>query len=187
MKYCTEIPSFSLQWPPPPTRKVFNLAMVEQRVLQYGPNEEIVRLLLKGDVNEVMSHTNEVTLEQVSNSLCANRYHDKPRKFIIIEGAPGAGKSTLAWHLCQKWEARQLFKEFEIVLFVQLRDPTIHSAETLDDLFPGETSMKSKVVSTIQQRHGHQVLLIFDSWDEFPFSLPLSQRSSANLKIFLCS
>lgn len=167
MKYRTEIPSFSLQWPPPPTRKVFNLAMIEQKVLQYGPNEEIVRLLLKGDVTEVMSHTIEVTLEQISASLHTNR----SRNVIIIEGAPGAGKSTLAWHLCQKWETREVFKEFEIVLFVQLRDPAIHSAESLEDLFPGEKTTKSMIVSALKQRNGHQVLLVFDSWDEFPFRL----------------
>ena len=171
MKYTTEIPSFSLQWPPPPTHKVFNLAMIGQKVLQYGPNEEIVRLLLKGDVTTVMSSSGEVTLEQISASLLTNRHHGRSRKVIIIEGAPGAGKSTLAWHLCQKWETRELFKEFEIVLFVQLRDPNIHSAESLEDIFPGEKSRKSKIVSALKQRNGHQALLVFDSWDEFPFRL----------------
>ena len=171
MKYTTEIPSFSLQWPPPPTHKVFNLAMIGQKVLQYGPNEEIVRLLLKGDVTTVMSSSGEVTLEQISASLLTNRHHGRSRKVVIIEGAPGAGKSTLAWHLCQKWETRELFKEFEIVLFVQLRDPNIHSAESLEDIFPGEKSRKSKIVSALKQRNGHQALLVFDSWDEFPFGL----------------
>ena len=111
MKYHTEIPSFCFQWPPPPTRKVFNLAMIEQRVFQYGPNEEIVRLLLKGDVTKVMSSTSEVTLKQISASLHTN---GEARNVIIIEGAPCAGKSILAWHFCQKWKAYELFEKLKI-------------------------------------------------------------------------
>ena len=100
-----EFPTFlTLQWPPPPTHKVFNLAMISQRVLQYGADEELVRLLQKGDVSSAVSSRNTVTLEQISDNL-----HSKRRRIILIEGAPGAGKSTLAWHLCNRWEAGELF------------------------------------------------------------------------------
>ena len=112
-KYRSGVPTFlTLQWPPPPTHKVFNLAMISQRVLQYGADEELVRLLQKGDVSSAVSSRNTVTLEQISDNL-----HSKRRRIILIEGAPGAGKSTLAWHLCNRWEAGELFREFEICPF----------------------------------------------------------------------
>ena len=45
-KYQSGVPTFlTFQWPPPPTHKVFNLAMISQRVLHYGHDEELVRLL----------------------------------------------------------------------------------------------------------------------------------------------
>ena len=162
-KYCSGVPTFlALQWPPPQTHKVFNLAMISQRVLQYGPDEELVRLLQKGDVKNAVSSRNTVTLEQISDNL-----HSKGRKIILIEGAPGAGKSTLAWHLCNRWEAGELFQEFEIVLFVQLREPAVQFAKCLEELLPTDAGMRSKVVSAIQYCGGHQILIVLDSWDEF--------------------
>ena len=32
--------------------------------------------------------------------------------------APGAGKSTLAWHICQKWESGELFQVFKVVVYI---------------------------------------------------------------------
>ena len=162
-KYQSGVPTFlTLQWPPPPTRKVFNLTMISQRVLHYGHDEELVRLLQRGKVKDAVSSRDRVTLEQISDSL-----HSKGRKVILIEGAPGAGKSTLAWHLCKRWEAGELFQEFETVLFVQLREPVIQSAQSFEDLLPTDSNMRSEVVSAIQYCRGHQVLIILDSWDEF--------------------
>ena len=167
-KYQSRVPSvLTLQWPPPPTLKVFNLAMISQRVLRYAPDDEMVRLLQKGNVSDVVSSRNQVTLDEISHNL-----HSGRRKIILIEGAPGAGKSTLAWHLCTMWKSRELFQEFEIVLFVQLREPTIQSAKSLEDLFPAESlSKKKEVISAIQYCGGHQVLIVLDSWDEFPSGL----------------
>ena len=163
-KYRLNVPNFlTLQWPPPPTLKVFNLAMISQGELRYHADDELVRLLLRGNVSDVVSQKNEVTLEQISDSL-----HSKGRKVILIEGAPGAGKSTLAWHLCKMWEAGKLFQEFEIVLFVQLREPAIHSAKSLEDLLLAESLSTKEVISAIRYCHGHQVLIVLDSWDEFP-------------------
>ena len=163
-KYRLNVPNFlTLQWPPPPTLKVFNLAMISQGELRYHADDELVRLLLRGNVSDVVSQKNEVTLEQISDSL-----HSKGRKVILIEGAPGAGKSTLAWHLCKMWEAGKLFQEFEIVLFVQLREPAIHSAKSLEDLLLAESLSTKEVISAIRYCRGHQVLIVLDSWDEFP-------------------
>ena len=162
-KYRTGVPTFlTLQWPPPPTRKVFNLAMISQRVLKYGPDEELVRLLQRGNVQDAVSGRRKVSLKQISDSL-----HSEGRMVVLIEGAPGAGKSTLAWHLCKRWDKGELFQEFEIVLFVQLREPAIQSAQSFEDLLPTDSNMRSEVVSALQHCRGRQVLIVLDSWDEF--------------------
>ena len=46
------------------------------------------------------------------------RLDKKKRKVILIEGAPGSGKSTLSWDICQRWGAGELFQEYEVVVLV---------------------------------------------------------------------
>ena len=163
--YRTAIPQcFSLTWPPPPTRKVFNLSMIPHKQYNYGRgNDELVMLLHLGNIEEIVAKKSNVELK--------NLFHlDKAeRKVVLIEGAPGAGKSTLAWHICQKWKSGELFQEFKLVIFVQLRDPAIQSAKSLADLFPAQLkSVGREVVSRMETKGGEGLLFVLDGWDEFP-------------------
>ena len=163
--YRTAIPQcFSLTWPPPPTSKVFNLSMISHKQYNYGRgNDELVRLLYLGNIEEIMTKNSNVELK--------NLFHlDKAeRKVVLIEGAPGAGKSTLAWHICQKWKSGELFQEFKVVVFVQLRDPAIQSAKSVADLFPAHLkSVAREAVSRMETKGGEGLLFVLDGWDEFP-------------------
>ena len=164
--YRTAIPlCFSLTWPPSPTRKVFNLSMISHKQYNYGRgNDELVRLLHLGNVDQVMARKSIVELKDLFH------LDEAKRKVVLVEGAPGAGKSTLAWHICQKWEVGELFQEFKLVVFVQLRDPAIQSAKSLAGILPALDSEShiEQVISVIQQSLGNGVLFVLDGWDEFP-------------------
>ena len=54
---------------------------------------------------------------------------------ILIEGAPGVGKATLAWHVCRKWEKGELPEQWSVVVMLQLRDIQIQQTQTLNNLF----------------------------------------------------
>ncbi len=152
-----------LQWPPPPTRKVFNLAMIHKKTIQCGPiDEELVRLLQKGNVADFIKERTSVQLQVIFRLDCEDR------KIILIEGAPGSGKSTLAWHACQRWKARELFQEFRLVIFVQLRDPRVQSAQSIADLLPAGSEEKRRAAAEgIKAWEGRGVLFVLDGWDEF--------------------
>ena len=163
-RYSTEVPKFfTLQWPPPPTHKVFNLAIIGHQTIQRGPiDEELVRLTLKGNVEDIMRRKSSIELKNLF------KLDNRKRKVILIEGAPGAGKSTLAWHICQKWGSGELFQEFKIVVFVQLRDPAIQSATSLVDTLPVESeTMRKEVLSEMLSCRGRNVLFVLDGWDEY--------------------
>ena len=182
-KYFGDPPEVRLQWPPPPTSEVFKMVMISQRRLQYGTNDDLVRDQQIGNVSGILKHKKQVTLKQIEQ--ISEDPLSKDRILILIEGAPGAGKSTLAWQICTEWKKGYLFNKFEIVLYVQLRDPAIQEASCLQDLLPNKSN---EVVSAIQYCDGRSVLLVLDGWDEFSPGLKdniISKliRSPAHLKM----
>ena len=94
------------------------------------------------------------------------------RKVILIDGAPGSGKSTLTVHICQRWSRGELFQEFTIVIFVQLRDPAVQSAQSIAELIPcPDIESAQQVASAIKANLGRGVLWVLDGWDELPSHL----------------
>ena len=146
-----------------PLHQQHQLAIIGHQTIQRGPvNEELVCLTLRGNVDDIMRMKTAVQLENIFS------LHQSGRKVILIEGAPGAGKSTLAWHICQKWQSGELFQEFNVVVFVQLRDPAVQAATFLADLLPARSSnMRTELLSIKQANDGHGVLFVLDGWDEY--------------------
>ena len=54
--------------------------------------------------------------------------------YILIEGAPGIGKSVLLKEIAYRWGKRELLQKFELVLLVSLRDPSLQQIKCVDDL-----------------------------------------------------
>ena len=155
---------------PPPTRTVFNLALIQKERLEFGPNEELVRLLQRGQVKEAAESHTEIELSNLM------RADDEERKIILIEGAPGSGKSTLAWHICQQWEKGELFTQYEVVVFVQLRDLGLQSATSIADILPAvhaDMAGDIAVLLASSRKCGERVLFVLDGWDELQPDCPL--------------
>ena len=164
--YQTEL-SYSLEisdFIPSQTRAVFNLALIGHERIQYGT--EIMKRM-----QEILSSEIEEKKEVKLENIFKSGQHGG-RQFILLEGAPGAGKSALACFICQKWGAGELFQEFQVVIFVQLNDPHIQSARSLADIFhSGSCFDTHKIVSSLQSTQGRGILFIMDSWDEYPLQL----------------
>ena len=54
--------------------------------------------------------------------------------FILIEGAPGIGKSVLLKEISYKSANKELLQKFELVLLVYLRDPSLQQIVSVSDL-----------------------------------------------------
>ncbi|MCG8624857.1 MAG: NACHT domain-containing protein, partial [Proteobacteria bacterium] len=164
--YQTEL-SYSLEisdFIPCQTRTVFNLALIGHERIQYGT--EIMKRM-----QEILSSEIEEKKEVKLENIFKSGQHGG-RQFILLEGAAGAGKSALVCFICQKWGAGELFQEFQFVIFIQLNDLHIQSAQSLADIFhSGSRFDTDKVVSSLQSTQGRGVLFIMDGWDEYPLQL----------------
>ena len=167
-RYQKQIPTvLTLQWPPPPTRKVLHLALIQGKHTQYGSSDEdIIRLTLQGNIKDILRQKTPIELTDIFHNAKAER------EVILFEGAPGAGKSTLAWHICQQWGAGKLFQNFQTVIFIQLRDPAIQSAKSVEDILPVAARRQAeKVAAELIASSGKDVLFVMDGWDELPLDL----------------
>ena len=94
------------------------------------------------------------------------------RKVFLIEGPAGCGKTTLTWHACREWAAGRLFPNVNLLIRLSLDDHSLHSAKSLADLIPHESSkMREDVANEIARLSGKGVFFLVDAWDEAPSSV----------------
>ena len=153
-------------WPPSVTDKVFSLAMImPEQVQRRNIDDHFIRETITGKIDDILQRKVPITLKQICEKA--------EQKKILIEGAPGCGKSTLSLHICHEWAADQLLKEYSQVVLVNLREEVIQTAKSIADLLPKrDQTMGQTIEKEITACDGEGVLFIFDGWDELPEKAP---------------
>ena len=150
-----------VEWIPSPTKKIFRLAMIQRERVQRGHIEDrFVQMTISGRVDDILHAKSPVELKHIFR----NTLHGG--EIILIEGAPGSGKSTLTVHICQRWGKGELFQQFTVVILVQLRDPAVQRAQTIADLLPVKNA--EEIAAELIATNGRGVLWVVDGWDELP-------------------
>ena len=151
-------------WLPSPTQKVFNLAIIKKEKIQRGRiDDEFVYKTIRGQVDDILLEKSPIELKDLFRNI------EGERKVILIDGAPGSGKSTLTIHICQQWGRGELFNQFTVVILVQLRDPKVQSARSISELLPSkDVAMAEQAAREILANEGSGVLWILDGYDELP-------------------
>ena len=116
------------------------------------------------------------TTMEVSEILAPLKVSDN-RQTILIEGAPGIGKTMLLKHIAYSWAEQEILQKYELVLLIYLRDPTVQKMSSLKELFQyfckhhmegDEVAMCIKQISSNQ---GKTLTLLIDGYDELPEEL----------------
>ena len=97
---------------------------------------------------------------------------------MLIEGAPGIGKTMLLKEIAYRWGNKQLLKSFKLVLLVYLRDPSVQQVASVSDLLQHFCEGNRKAIEIAVARHdylsengGKDLVFLLDGFDEFLIEL----------------
>ena len=130
----------------------------------------------KGNVDKIRNQKRTIEIKEIG--LLPG---DKPvAHFVLIEGAPGIGKSTLCWQLCRLWAEGKLRHKWDLMVFVEIRHKAMQKAQNVYDLlvYPDDPTIEKSIAREVQKRKGEGLLLIFDGYDE------LSGDQRSELSVF---
>ena len=83
----------------------------------YIDDDFVRRKTIARKVDGVMECKVQINLEDIFKDIG----NDEQKK-VLMEGAPGCGKSTLSLYVCQQWADGKLFQEYKLAILIQLRD-----------------------------------------------------------------
>ena len=146
------------KWPPTPSTEFITLAVVEG---QAHCRDEYIGHTLQGNIEQVLSDRKEISIDEI---LLADKGQKKPPRLVLMEGAPGIGKSTLAWELCRK-----SMRQYSLVVLLRLREVKVQNISNMSQLFcQYESEDKKSLVEEVAKSQGRDMLFILDGFDELP-------------------
>ena len=152
-------------WPPRVGHNFFGrlgLVTKEKSTTQPQDCQSANWYMLRGNVDKIpdLPEYKKITIDDVLKSNSSSIY-------VIIDGPPGIGKTTLCRKLLNIWSNGTLpHQQYSLVLYCPLRSSRVASATTLTELFTYENPKVPKVVDWMLEKEGEGMLIIFDGWDE---------------------
>ena len=174
-KYADHLRALYKQWKPDPkwspakTKLYVDLAVVEN---DPNHNDKFSKSTLHRSVDDILRKKTPISLEELCEIPLESLY--------LIEGAPGIGKSTLAFELCRRWVDKEAFQHYSVLLLLRLRDEAVQNLSSAKDLlvyFLCSQSWKQEAVQTIIDSSGKGVLIILEGFDELPEYIATNSRS----------
>ena len=152
------------KWPQVESKKFVNLALIGKKEITKRERDDFTKATIHGNIDDIKQSKRAMGISQVA------RLPDGSHpKCILVEGAPGVGKSTFAWKLCRRWGKGKSLQQYKLVVLLRLRDKTVRASKNISDLFQyRDHQVQQAVIEEIQRTGGRGVLLMFEGYDELP-------------------
>ena len=154
----------------------FKLAGMEKKEIDRSEMDSFTRSTIRGDKDDVIYKKYPMTEDEVAQATHETK-RKKPR-LVLIEGAPGVGKTTFSEQFCFKWSQGQRLNDHTLLVLLPLRDNRVRSAKSISDLFH-HPQLQGAIAQEVESSQGEGVVLWLEAWDE------LEQRMREESSIFL--
>ena len=138
--------------------KTFKLAAIESKILHAYHMDKFTRATIRGNHDDVVYTKHHMEEDEIG---CL----DPPPRLILIEGAPGMGKTTFSQQFCYKWSQGQRLSKHKLLVLLPLRDKGVRSAKNVSDLFP-HPQLQQAIAEEVEGSGGEGVALWLEGWDE---------------------
>ena len=140
--------------------KTFKLAAIESKIadMLFLKIDKFTRATFRGNHDDVVYTKHHMEEDEIG---CLN----PPPRIILIEGAPGMGKTTFSRQFCYKWSQGQLLSQHKLLVLLPLRDKGVRSAKNVSDLFP-HPQLQQAIAEEVEGSGGEGMALWLEGWDE---------------------
>ena len=148
-------------WPPSPSKVYVNLAIINREETSKAQLEQFMLATLYKGVDTILESKAPVEMEQIMDT--------PPGSCVLVEGAPGVGKTTLSWEICKCWAKGNMFNQYSLILLLRLRDESVQAAENVKDLvlYPFEERLED-ITRYLKDTGGFNTLILLEGLDELP-------------------
>ena len=155
--------------PPTPTEKLipFKLARIEKEKIDLQHADHFTKRYIRGDLDDVDFSKGIVYKKSPMKLSELDCRGHASHQVVLIEGAPGVGKTTFSWEFCKKWGKGEILQDHSLLLLLPLRDNNLKEAKTLSDLFyHPNPELQQAVVQEVTSNQGKGVAVWLEAWDE---------------------
>ena len=151
-------------WPPSPSKVYINLAIIDREEMSKKQLDQRMLATLYKGVDTILKSKAPVDMEHILDTPPGTE-----QCCVLVEGAPGVGKTTLSWEICRRWDEGNLFNQYTLVLLLRLRIEEVQTAETLKSLvlYPCEERLDD-ITRYLKDTGGSNTLIILEGLDELP-------------------
>ena len=148
----------SQKWPTTSLGKYITPNIIHKG-MDHKESEEVTAARSRGDVDFILKDRPTVSMLEITQV-------DEASKCVIIEGAPGVGKSRLSWELCRNWDQLKSLKQFNLVLWVDVRSQQSKTYNLVDLIYHHYAGLQRAVAEEIEMSEGEGILVVMDELTE---------------------
>ena len=144
----------------------FKLAKITKEEA-YGSNrDEFTKRSLRRDKDDILLKKSPTDLDAVGTLPDGS-----PARLVLIEGAPGVGKTTFSWKVCQMWGRKEILQNISTLVLLPLRDHGLKEITNLGELLANTKPGAESLVEEIEANKGEGIAFWLDGWDEIASTL----------------